>query len=77
MTEPDRTNESDVRFVRLSELHEDTAGVIKDMLATRKPVVVLYHGHILAMIKPLDDRTLVPKLIEAYIKAEGIDLDAN
>jgi hypothetical protein len=55
------------RVISLRTLHEETLRVFRELAETGQPLCITHHGRFVAIIKPLDDWTVVGEAIETLI----------
>lgn len=67
----------EVRIFKVSDLNQDTAGVLKEINESGRPAVVTKHGRFVAMITPLEGRNveglLVGALLRSHPPVEGVE----
>ena len=60
-----RVINDEVRIFKVSDLNQDTAGVLKQINDGGKPAVVTRHGRFVAMITPLEGHNIEGLLLDA------------
>jgi prevent-host-death family protein len=70
-----RVINDEVKIFKVSDLNQDTAGVLKQINEGGRPAVVTKHGRFIAMITPLEGRNVEGLLVDAVLRSENT-LDA-
>lgn len=57
----------EVRIYRVSDLNQDTAGVLRQINEAGRPAMVTKHGRFVAMITPLEGRNIEGRLLNSLL----------